>query len=142
MRLIQNVVRTSYEYLSMCACVCICKRKQSETQQKAEAAPEDSDLDRKRRETEALLQSIGISPEPPLGTVHRPLDRTEISSAPQPPHSTMPPSKTHQNIAFLPLPRSGCVIFWVCFMSLNGTSSKPLFRRAFPVFFCLLDSAF
>uniref|UniRef100_A0A674C4H2 Dynein cytoplasmic 1 intermediate chain 1b n=1 Tax=Salmo trutta TaxID=8032 RepID=A0A674C4H2_SALTR len=26
-----------------------------------------SDLDRKRRETEALLQSIGISPEPPLG---------------------------------------------------------------------------
>ncbi len=54
----------------MCACVCICKRKQSETQQKVEAAPEDSDLDRKRRETEALLQSIGISPEPPLGTVH------------------------------------------------------------------------
>lgn len=79
MRLIQNVVRTSYEYLSMCACVYICKRKQSETQQKAEAAPEDSDLDRKRRETEALLQSIGISPEPSLGTVHRPLDRTEIS---------------------------------------------------------------
>ncbi|KAF5901229.1 cytoplasmic dynein 1 intermediate chain 1 isoform X1, partial [Clarias magur] len=38
----------------------------SEIQQKAEAAPEDSDLDRKRRETEALLQSIGISPEPPL----------------------------------------------------------------------------
>lgn len=45
---------------------CICSL-QSETQQKAEAAPEDSDLDRKRRETEALLQSIGISPEPPLG---------------------------------------------------------------------------
>ncbi|KAK3532405.1 hypothetical protein QTP86_016688 [Hemibagrus guttatus] len=42
------------------------KKKESETQQKAEAAPEDSDLDRKRRETEALLQSIGISPEPPL----------------------------------------------------------------------------
>lgn len=40
---------------------------QSEIQQKAEVAPEDSDLDRKRRETEALLQSIGISPEPPLG---------------------------------------------------------------------------
>uniref|UniRef100_A0A3Q1F370 Dynein cytoplasmic 1 intermediate chain 1 n=1 Tax=Acanthochromis polyacanthus TaxID=80966 RepID=A0A3Q1F370_9TELE len=38
----------------------------SESQQKAEATPEDSDLDRKRRETEALLQSIGISPEPPL----------------------------------------------------------------------------
>uniref|UniRef100_A0A8C1NH42 Dynein cytoplasmic 1 intermediate chain 1 n=1 Tax=Cyprinus carpio TaxID=7962 RepID=A0A8C1NH42_CYPCA len=44
------------------------KKKESETQQKAEAVPEDSDLDRKRRETEALLQSIGISPEPPLGT--------------------------------------------------------------------------
>ncbi|KAG7317163.1 hypothetical protein KOW79_019461 [Hemibagrus wyckioides] len=42
------------------------KKKESEIQQKAEAAPEDSDLDRKRRETEALLQSIGISPEPPL----------------------------------------------------------------------------
>ncbi|CAL8297388.1 unnamed protein product [Lota lota] len=42
------------------------KKKESENQQKAEAAPEDSDLDRKRRETEALLQSIGISPEPPL----------------------------------------------------------------------------
>uniref|UniRef100_A0A672T0S3 Dynein cytoplasmic 1 intermediate chain 1 n=1 Tax=Sinocyclocheilus grahami TaxID=75366 RepID=A0A672T0S3_SINGR len=50
------------------------KKKESETQQKAEAVPEDSDLDRKRRETEALLQSIGISPEPPLGTVHRPPD--------------------------------------------------------------------
>ncbi|GAA6073617.1 cytoplasmic dynein 1 intermediate chain 1 isoform X3 [Tachysurus ichikawai] len=45
------------------------KKKESETQQKIEAAPEDSDLDRKRRETEALLQSIGISPEPPLGTL-------------------------------------------------------------------------
>uniref|UniRef100_A0AAR2KK58 Cytoplasmic dynein 1 intermediate chain 1 n=1 Tax=Pygocentrus nattereri TaxID=42514 RepID=A0AAR2KK58_PYGNA len=45
------------------------KKKESETQQKAEIAPEDSDLDRKRRETEALLQSIGISPEPPLGTI-------------------------------------------------------------------------
>lgn len=41
---------------------------QSESQQKREMTPEDSDLDRKRRETEALLQSIGISPEPPLGT--------------------------------------------------------------------------
>ncbi|XP_068432408.1 cytoplasmic dynein 1 intermediate chain 1 isoform X2 [Clinocottus analis] len=41
-------------------------RKKSESQQKREATPEDSDLDRKRRETEALLQSIGISPEPPL----------------------------------------------------------------------------
>lgn len=41
---------------------------QAESQQKTEATPEDSDLDRKRRETEALLQSIGISPEPSLGT--------------------------------------------------------------------------
>lgn len=42
---------------------------QADSQQKRETTPEDSDLDRKRRETEALLQSIGISPEPPLGTV-------------------------------------------------------------------------
>ncbi|XP_056255967.1 cytoplasmic dynein 1 intermediate chain 1 isoform X21 [Seriola aureovittata] len=42
------------------------KKKETESQQKAEVTPEDSDLDRKRRETEALLQSIGISPEPPL----------------------------------------------------------------------------
>ncbi|XP_034150681.1 cytoplasmic dynein 1 intermediate chain 1 isoform X10 [Esox lucius] len=42
------------------------RKKKTETQQKAEVAPVDSDLDRKRRETEALLQSIGISPEPPL----------------------------------------------------------------------------
>ncbi|XP_047461288.1 cytoplasmic dynein 1 intermediate chain 1 isoform X6 [Mugil cephalus] len=42
------------------------KKKEQESQQKTEATPEDSDLDRKRRETEALLQSIGISPEPPL----------------------------------------------------------------------------
>ncbi|XP_075900262.1 dynein cytoplasmic 1 intermediate chain 1a isoform X9 [Nelusetta ayraudi] len=42
------------------------KKKESESQQKREVTPEDSDLDRKRRETEALLQSIGISPEPPL----------------------------------------------------------------------------
>uniref|UniRef100_A0A8C5HZC0 Cytoplasmic dynein 1 intermediate chain 1 n=1 Tax=Gouania willdenowi TaxID=441366 RepID=A0A8C5HZC0_GOUWI len=42
------------------------KKKESEIQQKTEATPEDSDLDRKRRETEALLQSIGISPEPSL----------------------------------------------------------------------------
>ncbi|XP_070623395.1 cytoplasmic dynein 1 intermediate chain 1 isoform X5 [Erythrolamprus reginae] len=37
-----------------------------DSQQKKEPPQEDSDLDRKRRETEALLQSIGISPEPPL----------------------------------------------------------------------------
>uniref|UniRef100_A0A3Q3LC82 Dynein cytoplasmic 1 intermediate chain 1 n=1 Tax=Labrus bergylta TaxID=56723 RepID=A0A3Q3LC82_9LABR len=42
------------------------KKKEAESQQKREMTPEDSDLDRKRRETEALLQSIGISPEPPL----------------------------------------------------------------------------
>uniref|UniRef100_A0A8D0D0K9 Cytoplasmic dynein 1 intermediate chain 1 n=1 Tax=Sander lucioperca TaxID=283035 RepID=A0A8D0D0K9_SANLU len=42
------------------------ERKKKESQQKREATPEDSDLDRKRRETEALLQSIGISPEPSL----------------------------------------------------------------------------
>ncbi|XP_077599554.1 dynein cytoplasmic 1 intermediate chain 1a [Stigmatopora nigra] len=40
--------------------------KKAESQQKSEATTEDSDLNRKRRETEALLQSIGISPEPPL----------------------------------------------------------------------------
>uniref|UniRef100_A0A673KAZ9 Cytoplasmic dynein 1 intermediate chain 1-like n=1 Tax=Sinocyclocheilus rhinocerous TaxID=307959 RepID=A0A673KAZ9_9TELE len=43
------------------------KKKESEMLQRAENVSEDSDLDRKRRETEALLQSIGISPEPPLG---------------------------------------------------------------------------
>ncbi|XP_077446292.1 dynein cytoplasmic 1 intermediate chain 1a [Stigmatopora argus] len=42
------------------------KKKEAESQQKTEATTEDSDLNRKRRETEALLQSIGISPEPPL----------------------------------------------------------------------------
>ncbi|XP_076827072.1 cytoplasmic dynein 1 intermediate chain 1 isoform X2 [Brachyhypopomus gauderio] len=46
-----------------CFFVCLL---QSEEQQRAENTSEDSDLDRKRRETEALLQSIGISPEPPL----------------------------------------------------------------------------
>ncbi|CAH2282448.1 cytoplasmic dynein 1 intermediate chain 1 isoform X1 [Pelobates cultripes] len=42
------------------------KKKEAEMQQKTEPIHEDTDLDRKRRETEALLQSIGISPEPPL----------------------------------------------------------------------------
>ncbi|XP_075443412.1 cytoplasmic dynein 1 intermediate chain 1 isoform X3 [Ascaphus truei] len=42
------------------------KKKEVELQQNIEPIPEDTDLDRKRRETEALLQSIGISPEPPL----------------------------------------------------------------------------
>uniref|UniRef100_A0A8C1TIN6 Dynein, cytoplasmic 1, intermediate chain 1 n=1 Tax=Cyprinus carpio TaxID=7962 RepID=A0A8C1TIN6_CYPCA len=42
------------------------ERKKKEMLQRAENVSEDSDLDRKRRETEAFLQSIGISPEPPL----------------------------------------------------------------------------
>uniref|UniRef100_A0A8K9X046 Dynein cytoplasmic 1 intermediate chain 1b n=1 Tax=Oncorhynchus mykiss TaxID=8022 RepID=A0A8K9X046_ONCMY len=42
------------------------RKKKESLQQKTENVSEDSDLDRKRRETEALLQSIGISPEPPL----------------------------------------------------------------------------
>lgn len=42
------------------------KKKETDVQLKTEPVQEDSDLDRKRRETEALLQSIGISPEPPL----------------------------------------------------------------------------
>uniref|UniRef100_A0A8C1EPT4 Dynein cytoplasmic 1 intermediate chain 1 n=1 Tax=Cyprinus carpio carpio TaxID=630221 RepID=A0A8C1EPT4_CYPCA len=67
------------------------KKKESETQQKAEAVPEDSDLDRKRRETEALLQSIGISPEPPLGTVHRLLD---LPTPMSPSKSMSTPSET------------------------------------------------
>ncbi|XP_062291306.1 cytoplasmic dynein 1 intermediate chain 1 isoform X5 [Scomber scombrus] len=54
------------------------ERKKKESQQKTEATPEDSDLDRKRRETEALLQSIGISPEPPL-VVH-PLQHLMVDS--------------------------------------------------------------
>ncbi|XP_073788025.1 cytoplasmic dynein 1 intermediate chain 1 isoform X2 [Danio rerio] len=56
------------------------KKKESETQQKAEVAPEDSDLDRKRRETEALLQSIGISPEPSL--VPTPMSPSKSMSTP------------------------------------------------------------
>ncbi|XP_029918900.1 dynein cytoplasmic 1 intermediate chain 1a isoform X6 [Myripristis murdjan] len=56
------------------------KKKESESQQKTEAAPEDSDLDRKRRETEALLQSIGISPEPPL--VPTPMSPSKSVSTP------------------------------------------------------------
>nr|KAF6337981.1 dynein cytoplasmic 1 intermediate chain 1 [Pipistrellus kuhlii] len=42
------------------------KKKEADMQQKKEPVQDDTDLDRKRRETEALLQSIGISPEPPL----------------------------------------------------------------------------
>lgn len=51
--------------LTFLAGVCFLK---ADMQQKKEPVQDDSDLDRKRRETEALLQSIGISPEPPLGT--------------------------------------------------------------------------
>ncbi|XP_061616379.1 cytoplasmic dynein 1 intermediate chain 1 isoform X7 [Phyllopteryx taeniolatus] len=54
--------------------------KKAESQQKTEATSEDSDLDRKRRETEALLQSIGISPEPPL--VPNPLSPSKSMSTP------------------------------------------------------------
>ncbi|KAI9539755.1 Cytoplasmic dynein 1 intermediate chain 1 [Dissostichus eleginoides] len=56
------------------------KKKESEIQQKRESIPEDSDLDRKRRETEALLQSIGISPEPSL--VPTPLSPSKSLSTP------------------------------------------------------------
>ncbi|XP_076006019.1 dynein cytoplasmic 1 intermediate chain 1a isoform X9 [Genypterus blacodes] len=56
------------------------ERKKKESQQKKEAIPEDSDLDRKRRETEALLQSIGISPEPPL--VPTPMSPSKSVSTP------------------------------------------------------------
>uniref|UniRef100_A0A3B4DFR2 Cytoplasmic dynein 1 intermediate chain 1 n=1 Tax=Pygocentrus nattereri TaxID=42514 RepID=A0A3B4DFR2_PYGNA len=77
------------------------KRKEEEKkkkEQKAEIAPEDSDLDRKRRETEALLQSIGISPEPPLGTIQSSLSSrsafllTTYSTVPIP--TQMSPSKS------------------------------------------------
>uniref|UniRef100_A0AAY4DVQ3 Cytoplasmic dynein 1 intermediate chain 1 n=1 Tax=Denticeps clupeoides TaxID=299321 RepID=A0AAY4DVQ3_9TELE len=56
------------------------ERKRKETSQKVDAAPEDSDLDRKRRETEALLQSIGISPEPSL--VPTPMSPSKSMSTP------------------------------------------------------------
>uniref|UniRef100_A0A8C2JE84 Dynein, cytoplasmic 1, intermediate chain 1 n=1 Tax=Cyprinus carpio TaxID=7962 RepID=A0A8C2JE84_CYPCA len=60
------------------------KKKESEMLQRAENVSEDSDLDRKRRETEAFLQSIGISPEPPLVP-------TPMSPSSQ---SVSPPSET------------------------------------------------
>uniref|UniRef100_A0A3B3YU32 Dynein cytoplasmic 1 intermediate chain 1 n=1 Tax=Poecilia mexicana TaxID=48701 RepID=A0A3B3YU32_9TELE len=76
------------------------KKKESDSQQKTEVTPEDSDLDRKRRETEALLQSIGISPEPPLGTwyskgFHSVVFRLDLKdqqsavSRPSPPRSSL-----------------------------------------------------
>uniref|UniRef100_A0A8C2EIQ0 Cytoplasmic dynein 1 intermediate chain 1-like n=1 Tax=Cyprinus carpio TaxID=7962 RepID=A0A8C2EIQ0_CYPCA len=61
------------------------KRKEEERKKKEVVnVSEDSDLDRKRRETEALLQSIGISPEPPLVP-------TPMSPSSQ---SVSPPSET------------------------------------------------
>uniref|UniRef100_A0A8C6UJE4 Dynein cytoplasmic 1 intermediate chain 1 n=1 Tax=Neogobius melanostomus TaxID=47308 RepID=A0A8C6UJE4_9GOBI len=54
--------------------------RKAEGQPKTEATAEDSDLDRKRRETEALLQSIGISPEPPL--VPTPMSPSKSVSTP------------------------------------------------------------
>uniref|UniRef100_G1R0A6 Cytoplasmic dynein 1 intermediate chain 2 n=1 Tax=Nomascus leucogenys TaxID=61853 RepID=G1R0A6_NOMLE len=48
------------------------ERKKKETDQKKEAvAPvqEESDLEKKRREAEALLQSMGLTPESPIGKV-------------------------------------------------------------------------
>ncbi|KAG9477316.1 hypothetical protein GDO78_002617 [Eleutherodactylus coqui] len=44
------------------------EKKKKETDQKKDAPPpqEESDLEKKRREAEALLQSMGITPEPPL----------------------------------------------------------------------------
>lgn len=54
--------------------------RKTEGQPKTEATVEDSDLDRKRRETEALLQSIGISPEPLL--VPTPMSPSKSVSTP------------------------------------------------------------
>ncbi|XP_077128823.1 cytoplasmic dynein 1 intermediate chain 2 isoform X1 [Ranitomeya variabilis] len=44
------------------------EKKKKESDQKKDAPPpqEESDLEKKRREAEALLQSMGITPEPPL----------------------------------------------------------------------------
>uniref|UniRef100_A0A672T283 Dynein cytoplasmic 1 intermediate chain 1 n=1 Tax=Sinocyclocheilus grahami TaxID=75366 RepID=A0A672T283_SINGR len=77
------------------------KKKESETQQKAEAVPEDSDLDRKRRETEALLQSIGISPEPPLVVTVKVCGGSLYFSLPRRRTHRLGPSKITQ-VDFLP----------------------------------------
>ncbi|XP_071977841.1 cytoplasmic dynein 1 intermediate chain 2 isoform X2 [Engystomops pustulosus] len=42
------------------------KKKESEVKKDAAPPQEESDLEKKRREAEALLQSMGITPEPPL----------------------------------------------------------------------------
>ncbi|XP_036401772.1 dynein, cytoplasmic 1, intermediate chain 2a isoform X2 [Megalops cyprinoides] len=55
------------------------ERKKKEADQKKDAAPiqDDSDLEKKRREAEALLQSMGITPEAPI--VPPPLSPTSKS---------------------------------------------------------------
>uniref|UniRef100_A0A674N8M9 Dynein cytoplasmic 1 intermediate chain 1 n=1 Tax=Takifugu rubripes TaxID=31033 RepID=A0A674N8M9_TAKRU len=58
------------------------KKKESDNQKKRETTPEDSDLDRKRRETEALLQSIGISPDCCYPLVPTPVSPSKSVSTP------------------------------------------------------------
>lgn len=115
---------------------------QSETQQKAEAAPEDSDLDRKRRETEALLQSIGISPEPPLGTVHRPLDRTEISICTA--AISLDNACLQKHIRKLPfyLCQDQAVLYSGFLYGFEWDFIQTLYSVGFSQFLCLMDFAF
>lgn len=40
---------------------------QADLKKDSASAPDDSDLEKKRREAEALLQSMGITPEAPVG---------------------------------------------------------------------------
>uniref|UniRef100_A0A5F8HB76 Cytoplasmic dynein 1 intermediate chain 2 n=1 Tax=Monodelphis domestica TaxID=13616 RepID=A0A5F8HB76_MONDO len=64
------------------------ERKKKETDQKKEAvAPvqEESDLEKKRREAEALLQSMGLTPESPLAVIK------QADSETPPPHEFPPP---------------------------------------------------
>uniref|UniRef100_A0A673KER5 Cytoplasmic dynein 1 intermediate chain 1-like n=1 Tax=Sinocyclocheilus rhinocerous TaxID=307959 RepID=A0A673KER5_9TELE len=84
------------------------KKKESEMLQRAENVSEDSDLDRKRRETEALLQSIGISPEPPLVP-------TPMSPSSQ---SVSPPSETgsQESIDGGTVGRYEICMVWACFL--------------------------
>ncbi|KAG9329849.1 hypothetical protein JZ751_028960, partial [Albula glossodonta] len=42
------------------------KKKEADQKKDATSAPDDSDLEKKRREAEALLQSMGITPEAPV----------------------------------------------------------------------------
>ncbi|XP_058520611.1 cytoplasmic dynein 1 intermediate chain 2 isoform X5 [Ochotona princeps] len=58
------------------------ERKKKETDQKKEAAApvqEESDLEKKRREAEALLQSMGLTPEAPIGKVPPPMSPSSKS---------------------------------------------------------------